>query len=210
MRTAVVVAGGDPPPRDVLDDLPDEVWVVGADSGADRALELGLSLDLIVGDMDSISSGTVAASPNAQVMAFPADKDATDLELALDTVADRDDIDRVIVLGGTGGRLDHFLATTLILAAPRFADLAVEWLAHPGRVTVIHGHARLHGTVRAHISLLPVGGDVTGVTTTNLRWPLTGERLPFGSSRGVSNEFTAAVATVSIESGVLIAVQPVD
>lgn len=208
MRTAVVIAGGDPPPPDVLDDLPDSVWVVGADSGADRAVELGLSLDLIVGDMDSISPKTIAANPRAQVVTYPADKDATDLELALEAVADHDDIDRVILLGGVGGRLDHFLATAPILASPRFAALDIEWLAHPGRVTIVHEHARLHGAPGAHVSLIPVGGDAEGVTTTGLKWPLTDEHLPFGTSRGVSNEFESAVATVVLRAGTLIVVQP--
>ncbi len=207
MRTAVVIAGGEAPPLDVLDDLPDSAWVVGVDSGADQARELGLKPDLIVGDMDSVSAEAIDA--DAEVMRFPTDKDATDLELALDAVTERDDIDRVIVVGGTGGRLDHFLATGLILANPRFAHVDIQWLAHPGRVTVIHEHARLHGGVGAHVSLLPVGGDVVGVTTTGLRWQLEREILRFGTSRGVSNEFVAAVATVSIEAGVLLAVQPI-
>lgn len=208
MRTAVVIAGGDAPPLDVLDDLPDSIWVVGADSGADRARELGLELDLIIGDMDSVSAEAIGAHPDTAVVRFPTDKDATDLELALDAVVEHDDIDRVIVLGGTGGRLDHFLATGLILANPRYAHVDIQWLAHPGRVTVIHEHARLHGGSGAQVSLLPVGGDVVGVTTTGLRWPLERETLRFGSSRGVSNEFSAAVATISIEAGVLLAVQP--
>lgn len=207
MRTAVVIAGGEAPPLDVLDDLPDSIWVVGVDSGADRARQLGLKPDLIIGDMDSVSAEAIDA--DTEVMRFPADKDATDLELALDAVTERDDIDRVIVVGGTGGRLDHFLATGLILANPRFAHVDIQWLAHPGRVTVIHEHARLHGGVGAHVSLLPVGGDVVGVTTTGLRWQLEREVLRFGTSRGVSNEFVAAVATVSIEAGVLLAVQPI-
>lgn len=211
MRTAIIIAGGVAPDASVREDLPDDkLFVVGADSGADRAAELGLPLHAIVGDMDSVSPATLRAHPDAQIVRYPRDKDATDLELALEMVSHRDDIDRVLVLGGTGGRLDHFLATSLILSSPRFAALEIEWLAHPGRVTIVRGHANLHGTVGDTVSLLPVGADVHGVRTAGLRWPLNGDTLAFGTSRGVSNEFTAAVATVSIEDGVLLAVQPVD
>lgn len=210
MRTAIVIAGGDPPPTEVLDDLPDRRWVVAADSGADHAIRLGLAVDAIVGDMDSISEAAIEASPEAEIISFPADKDATDLELALDLVSQREDIDRVLVLGGTGGRLDHFLATASILASPVFSALDIEWLAYPGRVTVVHEHARLHGTVGGHVSLIPVGGDAGGVRTTGLRWALDGETLRFGTSRGVSNEFSKAVATVTLRSGSLLAVQPID
>jgi thiamine pyrophosphokinase len=211
MRNAIIIAGGDPPDPSVREDLPEtDLFVVGADSGADHARELGLELDVIVGDLDSIDPTTLDQHPTAQVITYPADKDATDLELALDMIADRDDIDRLLVLGGTGGRLDHFLATALILAAPRFDTLDIEWLAHPGRVTVIHRHASLHGSVGSKVSLLPVGGDARGVRTVGLTWQLERETLPFGTSRGVSNEFAAAMADVSLESGVLLAVQPVD
>lgn len=211
MRTAIIIAGGDTPDPSILEDLPEEdLWIVGADSGADGARALGLRLDVIVGDMDSIRDETLRDSGDAEIVRHPTDKNATDLELALDLVSDHIDIDRVLVLGGTGGRLDHFLATSLILASPRFSGFDIEWLAHPGRVTIVHSHANLHGTAGAKLSLIPAGGDVLGVRTNGLRWPLEGETLPFGTSRGVSNEFTTAVAGVSIEAGVLLAIQPVD
>jgi thiamine pyrophosphokinase len=208
VRTAVIVAGGDPVPSEVLQDLPESPWVVAADSGADHAVALGLAVDVIVGDLDSITPATLAALPNAEVRGHSPNKDATDLELAVNLVAERDDIGRLVLIGGTGGRIDHFLANAILISSPRFSHLQIEWIAHPARVTVVHDHARLHGTDRDQVSLIPVGGMAEGVRTTGLRWPLIDETLPFGSSRGVSNEFTSAVATVSITSGVLLVVQP--
>jgi thiamine pyrophosphokinase len=210
MRTAVVVAGGDPPPDGVRDDLPEDPWVVAADSGADAAVRLGLTPDVIVGDLDSIAPATLAECPDATVMRYPEDKNATDLELALDLVSERDDIDRVILIGGTGGRLDHFLGIVTVIAAPSLDSLDIEWLAPPGRITVVRGHRRLHGTVGSHVSLIALGGDVAGVRTTGLVWPLDDEILEFGSGRGVSNRFASAVATVTARSGVLLVVQPED
>ena len=54
------------------------------------------------------------------------------------------------------------------------------------------------------VSLLPVTGDVHGVRTEGLRWPLTAETLRLGDTRGVSNEPLATTATVSIEAGLLL------
>jgi thiamine pyrophosphokinase len=208
MRTALIVAGGEPVPADILEDLPESAWIVAADSGADHARSLGLEVDVIVGDLDSISPGTLAAFPAADVRSHPVDKDATDLELALAMVSDAPEIDRVVVIGGTGGRLDHFLANAMALAAPRFSHIDIVWIAHPGRATVVHRHARLHGSVGDQISLIPVGGDVSGIRTTGLRWALDGDDLAFGTSRGVSNTFSSAVAAISIDAGVLLVVQP--
>ena len=80
--------------------------MIAADGGAELARMLGLSVDLVVGDMDSISAETLAGIERVERHA--AEKDATDLELAL-VAALRFEPERVLVLGGGGGRLDHLL-----------------------------------------------------------------------------------------------------
>jgi thiamine pyrophosphokinase len=207
MTTAVVFAGGDPPPAGVGDDLPDERWVVAADGGADHALAAGIDVDLIVGDLDSIDPRTLESTA-ATVQRHPVDKDATDLELALAAVARRPEVTRVLVVGGNGGRLDHLLANAAVMCSDRWLDLDIEWLAGPARVTIVRDHARIHGHPGETVSLIPLGGMAAGVRTTGLRWALDGEDMIFGSSRGVSNEFASAVATVSLRRGVVLAVQP--
>ena len=208
MKTAVIVSGGDPVPPDVLEDLPDDPWVVAADGGADHAADLGLAVDVLIGDLDSVSRDVVSSIDEERIIGHPTDKDATDLELAFELVAAADDVDRVVLVGGTGGRLDHFLANAMLICAPRFAHLDLVWIAPPARATVVRDHVRLHGSVGDKVSLIPIGGDAVGVTTTGLRWPLAGDDLRIGSTRGVSNEFSTAVSTIAIESGVLLVVQP--
>ncbi len=56
------------------------------------------------------------------------------------------------------------------------------------------------------VSLLPLGGDATGIWTTGLAYPLRGETLPFGIPRGISNVLTQPTATVRLRSGLLLAV----
>jgi thiamine pyrophosphokinase len=73
---------------------------------------------------------------------------------------------------------------------------------------VVRSRTELWGRPGSLVTLLPLGGPVGGVRTSGLRWALTGDRLDPGSTRGVSNELTGPVATVSVDSGVLLAVQP--
>ncbi|GIU93502.1 MAG: thiamine pyrophosphokinase [Acidimicrobiia bacterium] len=207
MEVAVVVTGGAGLTPAVLEELPDRPWVVAADSGVDHAVALGLRVDLVVGDLDSATPDALAES-NAPVERHPADKDATDLELALRAAASRPGIRRVIVLGGHGGRLDHLLGNAAVIASPQWAHLQVEWVAGSDRAVVIHDVARLHGTPGDPVSLVPVGGPVTGVHTHGLRWPLRGATLSPFSSLGVSNRMLRSVAEVRVGSGVLLAVQP--
>lgn len=206
----LVFAGGDPVDGDVAARLPQsDATVVAADSGVEVALALGRRVDLVIGDFDSADPAAVeaAVASGAEVRRYPTDKDQSDLELALHA-ARAGGATRVIVVGGYGGRLDHFLANSLLLASPAFADLDIEALVGDSRITVIHRKASLSGAPGDLCSLLAVGGPARGVRTTGLRFPLEGEDLLPGSTRGVSNEFSEPVATVSLDHGALLAVQP--
>lgn len=208
----VIVLGGGPlsvalasvPPADV---------VVAADSGLQPALAAGLRVAHVVGDFDSVDLDVLAAAEadGSEVHRHPADKDATDSELALRLVA------RLAHAGATvrvfitaGGRFDHLLSDVLALGGPVPADLAVTGFVGDAVVTVVRpGRPRaLMGQAGEQVSLVPVNGSAGGVSTVGLRWPLVDAWLHAGTSRGVSNELAAAEATVSIDEGVLVVVQP--
>jgi len=207
MKCVVVLAGGLGRPARVA--LPREVAVVAADSGAEYALELGLRVDLAIGDFDSISMETLAAveRAGARVERHPEAKEATDLELALDASL-RFGPERILVLGGAIGRLDHLLGELLLLAADAYAGTQVDAQLGPAAVHVVRGERLISGKSGELISLFAVHGPATGVVTEGLVYPLRDETLAPGSSRGLSNVFGAAEARVSVESGVLLAVRP--
>ena len=208
-KTVIVVTGGDPVPAGVLARLPEDATVVAADSGLDHARDLGLDVGLVVGDLDSVDPATLEAAIAAGTVVerHPEAKDSTDLELALDA-AERLGATHLVVLGGHGGRLDHLLANALLLADPRRSHLEV--VAHMGEatVTVVRGWATLVGAPGELVSLLAVHGVASRVTTEGLLYPLDAEDLLPGSTRGVSNELVGNVARVSIDAGVVLAVQP--
>lgn len=208
--TALVFAGGDPLPPELAKRLPGpDALVVAADSGLEHANALGRRVDLVVGDFDSADPNAVAAAEAAgtEVERHPVAKDQTDLELALSAARARG-ATRIVVVGGYGGRLDHFLANALALAVPAADGVAVEWVTGEALVTVVRSEADISGTPGDLLSLLAVGGPARGVRTKGLRYPLTGEDLAPGSTRGVSNELTEPVAHVSVEAGTVLAVQP--
>lgn len=207
--SAVIVAGGDPIDSTVLGRLPRGALVIAADSGLHEAERHGLRVDILIGDLDSADSGAVArarATPVA-IERHPPDKDATDLALAL-ARARAAGCDRAVVIGGHGGRLSHLLGNALALVAPALEPMAVEWhgdattvhVVRPGRTTTLEGRA---GEL---VSLLAAGGPITGVTTTGLRWSLTDDALDPGSTRGISNEMTGPTATISLRTGVALAI----
>lgn len=205
--TVVVVAGGDPPTPEEIARLPADPVVVAADAGLDHARAAGLTVAVAVGDMDSVSPESLAAAEQAgtRIERHPADKDRTDLELALELAARL--ADRVIVIGAAGGRLDHLIGNLTVLASPQWSGVNTEaWLGN-AQAVVIHGHRTLDVEPGATVSLFAVGGPAR-VTTTGLAWPLNDEVLDPLTSRGVSNQATTHSPQVAVSEGVVLAVTP--
>ena len=201
----VVVASGDGP--DLT--LPAAGRVVAADGGLLRAQALGLDVDVVVGDLDSATPEAIAAAEaaGARVVRYPQAKDATDLELALDEAVALGGR-RVLVVASAGGRLDHLLGSVLLLAAERYAALELDALVGDALVHVVRGERTMHGVPGELLTLIPLGGAATGVTTDGLEYPLRGETLAPGTTRGVSNVFLGREARVTLERGVLLAIRP--
>ena len=201
----VVVAAGPGPAVDV----PPARVVLAADGGLDRARELGVGVDVVVGDLDSVSAEALAAArgAGARVVGHPAAKDATDLELALDEAVALG-AHRVLVLASAEGRLDHLLSSLLLLGADRYAEIELDAVVGTARVHVIRGARSLEGRPGELVTLLAVGGPAEGVTTEGLEYPLAGETLEPGSSRGVSNVFAGRAARVTVTRGALLAIRP--
>ncbi len=187
--------------------MPEADWVIAADSGVDRALAVGRSIDVAIGDFDSVSADGLAAATNAgaSVQAYPAAKNETDLELALLHAVDIAP-DRIWVCALDGGRPDHFLANLLLLADRRFASAEVVANVGDATLTVVHCQATLEVKPAQLVSILPVGGDAVGVRTAGLEYPLDGETLAAGSPRGMSNVAADHRVTVTIGGGAVVVI----
>jgi thiamine pyrophosphokinase len=205
----VVVAGGASAPapalRALLPDRP--VLVVAADSGLSHAESLGLAVDGVVGDMDSVDPEALARAESAgvEVERHRVDKDKTDLELALDVALEKGGLAAsYVVVTSVGGRLDHALANLLLLGSPAFAAVSVEAFVDDWHVTVVRRRTRLRARTGGLVTLLPVGGEAHGVVTEHLRYPLRRETLAAGTTRGVSNVADRGEVIVGVDAGVLL------
>ena len=208
VRTAIVVCAGGPV-RAVLPTFDPGAIVIAADAGVHEAERLGLHVDLLVGDLDSAQPAAVARveATGGRVERHPADKDASDLELALVAAAVAG-AEQVLVLGGDGGRLDHLLGNAFLLASSRFAELRIDAVLGAARIHVVRDQRTIEGIPGELISLFAVGGPARGLVTEGLRWRLDGEDLAPGSTRGLSNEFVETAATVHVGEGVVLVVRP--
>ena len=189
----------------------DGATVIAADAGAVTLDRLGRVPDRLVGDLDSIPAALLARLGDAGVAIdrHPADKDASDTELALEA-AFAAGATEVVILGAIGGsRLDHELANLLLLGDPALASRDVRVVHGGTTVRALHdgGELALEGRAGDLVTLLPVGGDATGVRIDGVRWPLADATLRLGRSRGLSNEVLEPPASVSLERGTLLVVE---
>jgi thiamine pyrophosphokinase len=185
--------------------------VIAADSGYDHARAHGISVDLLVGDLDSISPSALedAKAAGIPIELHPTAKDATDLALALLEARDLG-ATQLTVIAGDGGRLDHLLTGVLALADPELAGVQIDAWIGDAWVRPLHGpgHAVVHGRPGEIVTLAALAGAARGVRTAGLAYPLRGETLFPGSTRGVSNELEGTEAEVWVEDGTLLIVQP--
>jgi thiamine pyrophosphokinase len=211
--SVIVIGGGDRPSGAVLSgSMTAPAVVVAVDHGLDHALHLGVMPDVVIGDLDSASPASVEAARRggAVIEQHPADKDESDLELALrwvemNTAAPR----RVRCVAMRGGRIDHELVNLAVIAgwAPRGDLVTIDDEA--ATITVVT--PSVDGTtilaeVGAVVTLLAIGGAATGVTTTGLQWPLANATLTPDSSWGLSNVCTAPRPTITCATGRLVAI----
>lgn len=205
-RTALVLAGGPLRPTVRLRARAAEAdLVIAADGGLRHAHLLGLVPDLVIGDFDSVRDEELARWPGLPQERHPTDKDALDLELAIDAALARG-ASTVRVLGAFGGRFDQTLATALI--AIRYArgglDIAMLDGIHDAYPLVSGGRldaALPHGTA---FSLLSIG-DPARVDVTGASYELADAELPMGVGRGLSNR-SAGGPDVRIRSGLVLVI----
>lgn len=152
-------------------------YVVAADSGLTACERAGIVPDLIVGDMDSLADrSALARYPAERVRIYPRDKDFTDTEIALAALAELGVTD-VILVGGGGGRIDHFLALRALFDRSYFPAI---WVGDAS-VCVAVGDGSPSASVKvtglSHsdpVSVFPAGSGAHGAKSTGFHWNIDG------------------------------------
>jgi len=197
MKAVVVCAGERCSDRLLFAQCRDADLLVCADGGLDWALEKGLKPDVVVADGDSMRS---ALPEGCEFVSLPQRKDETDAEVAAKLAVNRG-CRRVVILGGTGRRLDHTLGNIQLLVGLKMLGAEGELLDDCNAVTVTREKACLWGKPGELVSLIPLGEDVNVRATKGLLYPLADSDLLLHEPRGVSNEFTGEAAEIDVRRG---------
>lgn len=207
MRIAIVAGG----PEALLPDLGSEFFKdcrwVGADHGTYVLLKNHLCPERAFGDFDSLSEGerTEVFGGGLELDTYPREKDKTDLELALDWALSQDP-DECLILGATGGRLDHALANVQMLLKSVNKKTKLILLDRKNCITLLTPgiyHVK-RNPVYPYLSFLSLTEKVSGLTLRGVKYPLTDAELFLGSGLCISNEAEDDFFMVSFSKGFLL------
>jgi thiamine pyrophosphokinase len=177
---------------------------IAADSGMKHARALGIVPELWVGDFDSSGSELMLDYAHVPRQTHPADKDATDGEIAI-AAALQMGAKEFILLGGLGGQSDHATAHFgLALHLARSGHKCFISNGNEEAYPLNAGAYEFDFGPQSRLSIVP-WSDITGLNLTGVKWPLRDKALALGSSFTMSN-VALGLVKLSFSSGLAIAI----
>ncbi|WP_144461405.1 thiamine diphosphokinase [Siminovitchia fortis] len=215
-KTIHIVAGGPGALIPELSEYQEEniVWI-GVDKGVQTIFHAGLQPDLAVGDFDSIKEEELERIERQvpSLRRFKPEKDETDMELAIMWALEMNP-PAVKIFGGTGGRLDHFMANALMLGKFKRDHSGINFeLIDVQNNLSVHlpgAHEIKRDGEKKFISFIPIFSDVYGLTLQGFKYPLKHHHVPVGSSLCISNELIQETGHFSFEKGILMMIRSKD
>lgn len=183
---ALIIANGESCSRELLDQLLE--WnplVIVLDSAMNRVIELGIKVDVLIGDFDrNFDANSYKDAQYPIEIVHVKDQESTDLEKAFRYLIKRK-IPMVNVVWATGRRMDHTLAN--ITCLPKYQnDLKIVILDDYSKIFLLPKEYKKWYPKDTIISLIPIG-TVENISTQLLTYPLNNESLVLGERIGSSN-----------------------
>ena len=180
--------------------LPDD-YVMVADGGWQLASEMGVKPAVLVADFDSMPSKTVP--DEVKVITLPIEKDMTDTAKALEIGFDMG-FREFLLLGCTGGRLDHFQATLTVAAEYARKECEVTIVDEQNEIRLLMPGSYVFPVCAGEkVSLFAFGAEVTGLFVDGLKYEVSDFTLSPFDPLCVSNESLGEDASISFKEGLL-------
>lgn len=167
-------------------------FVICADGGYCHALNMGIRPRAVIGDFDSTSEAEI----DAELIRYPGRKDFTDGELCVD-YAIKHGAENILLLAMTGTRLDHTINNIMMLT--RCGGMVVD---EENEIYILRDKVELWGKKGKTLSVIPLCGNLEGISNEGMEYPLHDEVLEFGTCRGNSNVISEDYCSVSIKKGI--------
>jgi len=208
----IIISGGNPPSKELLiNEIAEDTFLIGADSGANCLFDYNVKPDLLVGDFDSIDKKVLDyfKENNCIIDIYPTEKDFTDTEIAVERAL-RMKPNEIVLLGCTGSRVDHLLGNIGMLKICLENGVDACIMDENNYIRLINASTSLKGTVGQIFSLQSYGDEIIGLTIEGAKYPLNNYNLKIGQSITISNEFLSPEVQLNFKSGMLMIILSTD
>ena len=216
-KRIIIISGGELNEEFVLSILEKEEnqYVIGVDRGMEFLCRHQILPNYIVGDFDSVKKEIgdyYRNETNVPIREFNPVKDASDTEIAI-RLAMTLGAKEILILGATGGRIDHLWANVQSLAIPFKAGIDAVIMDTQNKIRLIGGgetHLKKGETYGPYFSVFPLGEEVYGFSIKGAKYPLDNHTLIPYDSLCVSNQFQEDEVTISFMKGIVILMETKD
>lgn len=191
-------------------------YLIGVDNGLQFLYENSIRPTHIVGDFDTARPELVEyyySLGNIEIRTFNPVKDSTDTQIAVELALELGSAS-IVILGGTGSRLDHVLGNIHSMMLAKKVGVECELLDSHNRIRLIAEDTALRREEQygRYVSLIPLTSLVEGVNLTGFQYPLVNHTFSVLESAGlgVSNEILGEEGRISFRSGVFILIESRD
>ena len=205
---AFIYIGGNIDPKNITEHPKGDDLVIAADAGYRNAQALGVKVQLLLGDFDSLDEKEIPKE--TEILRVPVEKDFTDTQLAVET-AMRKGANDLVIIGGLDGRLDHTLSNLAILEDLSGKGVYAYITNGQNRVRYLNSTSTLlPRSGYRYLSLLCLSEKAKGVSVEGCKYPLKNATLTRKFQYAVSNEIDGNCALVSVRKGGIYIVESKD
>lgn len=200
MKDVLILCNGEPPSEHLFRKYRANAdYFIAADGGGNIALQFDAKPDAVVGDLDSFEG----SDKDSFEIVFRPDQETNDLEKALDFAREEQGT-HIHILGATGLRLDQTLKNLSVLKQYNDQFEKLRIVDNFGDIRLLDSPFEEEIAVGKQVSLFPLSGKVSGITTIGLKYPLKNEKLENGVRDGSSNEVVESPVKITHKRGDLL------
>lgn len=206
MKKCIILANGKTPSKRVIKFLQSQGYstLICADGGANHAFILGLIPDFIIGDLDSIYHSTIVSLKKKSNIIKIKRQNDTDVEKCLKFAIKKKYTD-VVLVGVTGGRLDHTICNLGIILK-FFHKINLRIIGENSVLTPYTGKVEINTQNKETISLYAFDSK-TKILSQGLKYPLRNVALPFGEKESTSNVAVSDKIKLKITGGTIFVIR---
>ncbi|SFU58067.1 thiamine pyrophosphokinase [Clostridium sp. DSM 8431] len=209
---AVVVTGGTKPSKELLlKTIEKDDYIIGVDSGCNCLYEYNVEPNTILGDFDSVNKKVLKHFREKKIeeVILSVDKDYSDTRFGYEKAKELG-FKKIIILGGTGSRMDHTIGNFGLFFDALKCNIELEIVDDHNRIFFINKKTRLKGSFKDTLSFIPMSDEVTNVTIKGAKYLLNNYDMTLLEPRALSNEFLNEDIEISFNKGVMMVIYSKD